>query len=128
METVGTFTFTSSTCAYEGPGRIPEGEVLFSLLSEGGPAEFDLWKLDEGYDYEELVAHVAEEVSRQEEGLPGLGHPDFAKLVAEASTDSEGEGTMTTSIDVGEYGMACIRFESDRTIVAAGPFEVEPVT
>jgi hypothetical protein len=123
---VGAFTFTSSTCAYEGPGKIPEGEVSFSLLSEGGPADFDLYRFDGGHTYDELVAHTAEEMRRAEEGLPGLGHPDFATLVAEASTDGEGHGTMTTTVDAGEYGMACIRFEGDRAIVAAGPFAVEP--
>jgi hypothetical protein len=64
-------------------------------------------------------------VRRSEEGLPGLGHPTFATLNAEASTDAEGVGTLTASVDAGVYGMACIRFGRDGAFVTAGPIVVD---
>lgn len=113
--------FSKATCTYEGPPTIAEGQATFTLVSRGGTADFDLWRLNEGHAYEELVAHIDEEVRRSEEGLPGLGHPTFATLVAEATTDPQGDGTLTASLDAGEYGMACIRFGSDGAFTAAGP-------
>lgn len=121
----GRFVLAGSTCSYEGPTTIDQGQASFVLVSRGGTADFDLWRLNEGHEYAELEAHIDEEVRLAEEGLPGLGHPTFATLVGEASTDPEGDGTLTASLDPGEYGMACIGLEEDGAFVAAGPFTVE---
>ncbi len=40
------------------------------------------------------------------------------------SGDLAGQGTLTTSVDAGVYGMACIRFGGNGAFVTAGPFVV----
>lgn len=123
---VGTFALARSGCSYDGPAALAAGEATFTLASHGGSADFDLWLLADGHTYEELAAHIDEERRRSERGQPPLGHPTFATLVAEASTDPAGEDTLTTALQPGEYGAACIRFEEGRPgLWAAGPFTVE---
>jgi hypothetical protein len=122
--TAGSFSFSASECTYDGPETMAAGQVTFALVSTDGEADFDLWKLDEGHTYEELAAHVAKEVKLAGQGRPPLGYPTFAELIVEATTDPDGGGTLTASVEAGEYGMACIRFGDDGAFVTAGPFEV----
>jgi hypothetical protein len=123
-ESAGTFTLARSRCGYEGRGTTAEGLVVFELSSVG-IADFDLWLLEEGHAFEELVAHIDEERRRAEAGEAPLGHPTFASLVAETSTDTTGTTTLTTRLDPGTYGMACIRNDpATGGIWAAGPFTV----
>lgn len=80
-----------------------------------------LWRLNEGRDYGEFAAHIGEEMRRIEAGEEGLGHPDFASLVAESES-----GELSTTITPGIYGFACIKFltSGDRDgIWAVGPLE-----
>ena len=124
-ESAGTFGLSKASCSYSGPPTLEAGEVLLQLSSVGGTADFDLWRLDEGHTYPELVSHIDEERRRSEAGEPPLGHPTFATLVAEASTDADGVGSLTTTLEDGVYGMACIRFDEETGgIWAAGPFTV----
>ena len=123
---VGTFALARSGCSYDGPAALAAGEATFTLASQGGSADFDLWLMEDGHAYEELAAHIDAERRRSERGQQPLGHPTFATLVAEGSTDPAGEGTLTTALDAGLYGAACIRFEgSTPGLWVAGPFTVE---
>ena len=124
---VGRFVLSESGCRYEGPDAVDVGRVSLSIASElDTPAWFDLWQLDEGHTYSELVAHIDEEQRRAEVGEPGLGHPTFATLVAEGEADPRAEATITLEAASGEYGMACIGIDPDSetpsSISAAGPF------
>lgn len=120
-------SFDRSACSYEGPDVIAPGPVTFSLSTRPAPADFNLWMLDEGHPYEEFAAHIAEEVERAEQGQPPLGHPAFATLIGETTTDEAGVGTIEVQLEPGDYGMACIRFpEGGRqgAFAGAGPIVV----
>lgn len=126
-QAVGRFVLSESGCRYEGPDTVDAGEISLSIVSElDAAAWFDLWQLDEGHTYSELVAHIDEEQQRAEAGEPGLGHPPFATLVAEGEADPRAEATITLEAAAGEYGMACIGIDPDTetpsSISAAGPF------
>jgi len=124
----GSFTLARSACRFEGPASLATGTAEFGLASSGGTADFDLWLLRDGHTYAELAAHIDEERRRSEQGSPPLGHPTFASLVAEASTDSAGHGVMRTQLTAGVYGMACIRFDGPGRLEglwAAGPVTVD---
>lgn len=119
-------TLGPSRCRYEGPSHLEPGAIEIALASTDGIADFDLWLLDDEHGYEEFVAHVEEEHRRIRSGEPPLGHPSFATLVAEASTDPTGEGLMAASLRVGVYAMACIRHDPEAAgIWAAGPVAVD---
>jgi len=126
-QAVGRFVLSESGCRYEGPDAVAVGQISLSIASEmGAAAEFDLWQINEGHTYSELVAHIGEEQRRSEAGKPGLGHPTFATLVAEGQADPSAEATITLEAAAGEYGMACIGIDPDsgtpESIDAAGPF------
>lgn len=126
-QAVGRFVLSESGCRYEGPETVDAGEISLSIASEmDAAAWFDLWQINEGHTYSELVAHIDEEQRRAEVGEPGLGHPTFATLVAEGQADPSAEATITLEAAAGEYGMACIGIDPDTetpsSISAAGPF------
>lgn len=92
-----------------------------------GRFDLDLWRLQEGHRYEELVAHLDEEMRRIESGELPLGHPDFADLVAESTAAIGADGELRTDLLSGTYGFACIYFPSPDAPGAfrpAGPLEV----
>ncbi|MEX2405758.1 MAG: hypothetical protein WD834_00325 [Actinomycetota bacterium] len=124
---IGRFVLSGSGCRYEGPETVDAGEISLSIASEmGAAADFDLWQMEEGHTYSELVAHIDEEQRRFEAGEPGLGPPTFATLVAQGRADPSEEATITIEAAAGEYGMACIGIDPDQgtpaSISAAGPF------
>lgn len=126
-QAVGRFVLSGSGCRYEGPDTVDVGRISLSIASEmDAPADFDLWQMDEGHTYSELVAHIDEEQRRFEAGEPGLGPPTFATLVAQGRADPSEEATITIEAAAGEYGMACIGIVPDQgtpaSISAAGPF------
>ena len=122
-----TVTLGESSCVYEGPGAVDVGALSISMVTAmPGQFDTDLWRMNPGHTYDELVAHFDEERRRDEAGEPGLGHPTFATLAAQGSA-IDGRGQLVTPpLDPGTYGIACILFgEGERGgIWAAGPFEV----
>jgi hypothetical protein len=113
-------------CEYSGPAMVSAGTVVLGLENESsGQFDADLWLLNSGHSYEELAAHIAEEQRRADAGEPGLGHPDFATLVAEASV-AAGRGRLTSRLAPGTYGIACILFEGGEPvrILAGGSFTI----
>jgi len=112
-------------CRYDGPATVPAGSVTLAFVNESGDQfDADLWLLDAGHGYDELAAHAAEEDRRIEEGLPSLGHPAFATLIAETTILQR--GNMRVTLGGGTYGMACIRFVDGlpKDIWAAGPLTI----
>lgn len=104
-------TLTADGCEYDGPMVLPSGSLAMELLNErGGQFDVDLWRLDEGHEYEKLTSHIAEEVRRADAGEPPLGHPSFADLVAEASALEGQGGRFEAALTPGTYGLACIFF------------------
>lgn len=120
----GRFVLSRSGCRYEGPPTVAVGQASFNLVSKTNvAAQFDLWQMNDGHTYAELVAHLDEEQRRLEAGEPSLGHPTFASLVASTPVDPREEGTVTIDATAGEYGMACIRLDEDNGgFSSAGPF------
>lgn len=122
----GTVTLTEDGCEYDGPAEVASGPMVIAMVNAtSGQFDLDLWRMDEGHTYDELTAHIAEEMRRQEAGEPPLGHPTFAELVGEATVEESAEGEPQMVLEPGTYGMACILFPAPEVlgaIFAAGPF------
>lgn len=121
-----TVTLRDDGCEYLGPSVVGAGTVVLELVNRSiGQFDAHLWLPSVGHTYDELAAHIAEEQRRLEAGEPGLGHPAFATLVAEASV-SGAQGTLSKDLSPGTYGLACIRFEGGSRVAirAVGPFTV----
>jgi hypothetical protein len=124
---IGGVTLSSAGCEYAGPSDLPLGDLTLRLRNKTtGVFELDVWRLEDGYEYDELAAHIDEERRRGEEGEQPLGHPTFANLVGEASAEQATTIDLTTSPELGTYGLACILVEEGEYsgIWAAGPITV----
>lgn len=114
-----TVTLTDDGCEYDGPAEVAAGPMVIDLVNAtSGQFDLDLWRLNDGHTYDELVAHVAEEMRRQEAGEPPLGHPTFAELVGEATAEESAEGELQMALESGTYGMACIFFPAPEVLGA----------
>jgi hypothetical protein len=119
-------TLSDAGCAYQGPSSMAVGRLSVEMSNQtNGQFDLDLWLLEEGHQYEELAGHIDDERARDEAGKPSLGHPTFATLVAERSTEGEPSGQITTDLAAGTYGMACIFF--DRPGSLGGLWPVGPL-
>jgi hypothetical protein len=121
-------TLDDTDCTLAGDSELPAGPVEIHMdNATDGQFDLDLWRLQEGHSYDELVAHIDEEMRRIEAGEPPLGHPDFADLIAESTAATGADGELRTDLLAGTYGFACIYFPSTDDLGAirsAGPLEV----
>lgn len=123
VKSAATVTLTKTGCEYDGPSEMAAGELTITMVnSTQGPFDLDVWLLNEGDEYKELVDHIAEEIRREKAGKPPLGHPTFATLAAEATAKGK-RGELSTDVDPGTYGLACIPV-AGVLWYAAGPFTV----
>ena len=117
----------ASGCEVEGGTEAVAGPVVIGLENgTDGRFDLDLWRIDDGHEYAELAAHIAEEMRRTEAGEEPLGHPTFADLVAETSAEGA-SGELRVDLEAGTYGFACIYFatpEAPSAFWAAGPLVV----
>ena len=122
----GTVTLTEDGCGYDGPAEAAAGPMVIAMVNAtNGQFDLDLWRMDDGHSYDELVAHIAEEMRRQEAGEPPLGHPAFAELVGEATAEASAEAELQVALEPGAYGIACNFFPAPEVfgaIFAAGSF------
>ena len=113
-----------STCQLEGAMEVAAGPLTIGLVNETDSRfDLDLWRLNDGHQYDELATHVAEEMRRIQAGEEPLGHPDFAELVAEATADGA-SAELRTNVTAGTYGFACVSFATPAgptALWAAGP-------
>lgn len=123
-------TLTDEGCELNGAAELTAGPMTFAMVNEtAGIFDLDVWRLDEGREYDELAAHVTEEMRRFEAGEPPLGHPQFAQLVTETATEPGAGAELPAELEPGTYGLACIAFigpEELGGIWAAGPIQVAP--
>jgi hypothetical protein len=125
----GSFTLTDSGCEYDAGARLASGSFSARVTNKTADrAHFDLWKLDAGHSYAELLAHVNEEGRRLRSQQPPLGYPDFASLIQSVDVDAQASSVITADGGTGSYGMACIRWklaeEGPLAIYSAGPLMV----
>lgn len=124
---IGPLTLSDGGCTYAGPPQIASGPVTLRMTNEAKlQFNLDLWKLNQGHTYAELVAHIKEEQRRAAAGEPELGQPTFAALIDQESVAS---GTATKNISTltsGTYGFVCIAFGTSGpgAIWVAGPLVV----
>ena len=119
----GTFTLTDSGCQYDATARVASGSFSARVANNTADrAHFDLWKLNAGHSYAELLAHVNEEGRRLRLQQPQLGHPEFASLVRSVPVDAQASGVLTADAGAGIYGMACIRWK----LAEEGPLDMYP--
>lgn len=122
----GTVTLTEDGCAYEGPAEAAAGPMVIATANAtSGQFDLDLYRMDGGHSYDELVAHIAEEMRRQEVGERPLGHPTFAQLVGEARAEASADAELQVALEPGVYGIACIFFPAPEVfgaIFAGGSF------
>jgi hypothetical protein len=87
------------------------GPVVISLQNETeGRFDLDLWRLKDGHEYDDLAAHIAEEMRRIQAGEDPLGHPTFADLTAEGAAEAGASEELRTDLGAGTYGLVCIFF------------------
>jgi len=119
----GTFTLTDSGCQYDATARVASGSFSARVANNTADrAHFDLWKLNAGHSYAELLAHFNEEGRRLRSQQPQLGHPEFASLVRSVPVDAQASGVLTADAGAGIYGMACIRWK----LAEEGPLDMYP--
>ena len=125
---MGTVTLADDGCTFSASAGVDAGPVRLVMLNEAdGQFDVDLWRIDDGHGFDEFVAHVAEEMRRTEAGEAPLGHPTFARLVAEASADAGSEAELEADLPAGTYAVACILFAESSVpggYWAGGPIEV----
>ncbi len=125
---LGAFVLSDSGCGYEGQPKISAGHGSVTLSNKtANQAHFDVWRLNEGHSYSELVAHIKEEQRRSQAGEPGLGHPTFATLLTTEIVEPQRTKSLVLPSEAATYGMACIPWRGGPTgIFAAGPLTVSP--
>ena len=92
-------------------------------------AAFHMWRIADGYTYDQLAAHIVEERRLAEAGEPGLGHPFFVGDLIEIVLQARESGTMVGTVRSGTYGIVCIRMFQQtgkpRPFGVIGPVEVQ---
>jgi hypothetical protein len=124
---IGPLVLSARECTYAGPGQISSGPASLEMTNRTKLRfNLDLWELDQGHTYAELVAHIKEEQRRAAAGEPELGHPTFATLVDQESVLSGSETKKIPNLKPGTYGFVCIAFERNGpgAIWVAGPLVV----
>ena len=121
--TSGTFALSDSGCGYEGVTQVAAGQLTAKLANQTADrAHFDFWRLLPGHEYAEFTAYINEEGRRLRSAEPEQGHPAFATLVTSTVVNAHGTGLLTTSVEAGRYGMACIRWK----LAGEGPLDMYP--
>src|SRR5256886_6242862 len=108
----GTCTLTDSGCQYDATARVASGS--FSARAANNTADrahFDLWKLNGGHSYAELLAHVNAEGRRLRSQQPQLGHPEFASLVRSVPVEAPASGVLPADAGAGIYDTQCTRWQ-----------------
>lgn len=101
-------------CSYQGVGESKVGPTVIHLVDQSKyQFNLDLWRLDDGHEYSELVSHVNEERRRFASHEPSLGHPTFAELVAQGTAKIGGSADLQVNLTAGVYGFVCIPFGGD---------------
>lgn len=133
---IGTVSITSSECTLDVRDKpIAFGELTLTVVNEtSAEAVVQVLMIHDGYSFDELVAHVEEEIRRDEAGEAPLGHPPSsqATIVADTGLLEAGEST-STEVDAGEpgnYAVVCFRHQESagelRPFAVLGPLEVVP--
>ncbi len=129
---VGTVSVSASECTLDLVDEpINPGLVAFTAVNQtDGRAMFDMWRITEGFTYEQLARHIDKERRLAEAGQPGLGHPSFVEdlsLIRVGLGPGE-SGALVGTVFPGTWGVVCIRkFERAgiRPFALVGPVEVE---
>ena len=122
----GVFTLTDSGCGYEGNDIVSARRGTITLSNKiSNEAHFDFFRLNQGHNYAELVAHIQEEERRRLAGEAELGHPTFATLSSSTTVAAHVNQSLQIPETAGSYGMVCIRWNlGPLRMFAAGPLTV----
>lgn len=123
---LGVFSLSDSGCSYEGKATVSsEGGTIRLSNNISTEAHFDLFKLNQGHHYLELVAHIQEEERRRLAGEAQLGHPTFATLSSSTTVSAHGSQTLPIPASAGSYGLVCIPWNlGPLRMYSAGPLTV----
>jgi hypothetical protein len=103
------FSLSDSGCSYEGMATISSENGAIKLSNRSGTeAHFDFFKLNQGHNYLELVAHIEKEERRRVAGEAELGYPTFASIRSSTTVPAQGSVTLPIPNSAGTYGMVCI--------------------
>ncbi len=106
---LGVFSLSDSGCSYEGKATVSSESGTIRLSNKiSTEAHFDFFKLNQGHNYLELVAHIQEAERRRLAGEPELGHPTFATFSSSTTVSAHGSQTLPIPGSAGTYGMVCI--------------------
>jgi hypothetical protein len=122
-QSVGTVVITEADCTFQpSADQLRPGAAELSVTNNtDGVAGVHLWRIIDGHTYDELAAHVAEEVRLAQAGEPGLGHPDFVADLVEVVADAGNSASATGTLRVATYGLVCARLSE--TASQRGPFK-----
>ena len=133
---IGTVTISDTDCVLNSTTtQISSGQLTFTAVNDTTVrAATEVFRVLEDHSYEDLVAHVEEEVRRADAGEPGLGHPrpPIATFASRGSGLLDGGESGVVTIDAdepGTYGVFCMRYHENsadpvRPFAIVGPLEV----
>ena len=93
---------------------LPAGPMAIEVLNETvEPSGFDLFRVRDGFGFDDVSAHVDRENDQVEAGAEPIGFPSSAMHLDQAAPGAGGSDTITHTAGPGTYGIVCI--------VGAGP-------
>lgn len=133
---VGTVSITNSECTLDTRNEpVASGDFTLTVVNEtSAEAVAQVLIIHDGYSFEELGAHIEEEIRRAQSGQAPLGHPPSsqATIVADTGLVEAGEST-SLELDAAEpatYAVVCGRHHETagelRPFEVLGPLEAVP--
>lgn len=128
---LGTIVVSERRCKVDGVASpVTAGPVALTIVNETDDfAMANMSKILEGGTYQDLAAHITEEIRLAEHGKPGLNHPDYAPPSFELSVRGGGTSTLTGEVSEGTYAIVCGRTYEEvdevRPSDVSGPYRVE---
>jgi hypothetical protein len=111
-------------------GPLSAGPIAVTAVNaSAAPGGFHIWHIDEPATFEDLAAHVTEEIELAGAGQPGLGHPDFVSDLIDSTLLGPGESALVQGVtQPGTYGIVCASADSlddePRPSAVLGPINV----
>jgi hypothetical protein len=125
----GALTLGTVACGFEpGENPIPAGAVTFTVANRTEVlGVFNVARL-EGGSFQELTAHVAEEIELAKAGEPGLGHPSYAVPLTDVLVEPGETAELTATLEPGTHALVCGRVYEEvgemRPSTVIGPIDV----
>ena len=127
-----TITFSESACTVTGPALSTNlGSITF-ISERPQYVAIDIWRIGQGKTYDELVAELAVDQARIEQGLALRGAPAYLTMATGEILEIPATESRLTTLTPGTYAITCIAFADDQafadnrplSMYVVGPIEV----